>query len=352
MLDTIAKRDKENEQAKQNHDRIVEKSKQTGKSAAQIEQEELAEKKLKLTESQQTALAVGLVAAGAALTIYSAYKYRQIMSDARSSNAQNIDDLLSGTGHQGSTKASNKTGDSDFLAKAFSGQDYSAYTNFQSDKKKVNELLTDESGKWWKSLSKSEQQAIETYSGGSYSAMNNALWAAKGGDVDDYASPHIAKAIKEANSALSKARFPETMVCTQGLSLDKASKFLGISQQELVMAAEDPEYAKKFVGAVNTNHGLFSTSTGASGGFSGSVKYKVLTPKGAHAQYIEHISQFGDLNHPPSWDGKKVGGPPFSGEFETLFEAGSKFATRGIQWNTEGGYIEVALEYVFDESKK
>lgn len=163
--------------------------------------------------------------------------------------------------------------------------------------------------------------------------MNNALWAAKGQDISKFTDPITAKQIKAANSALQKASFPTSMVCTQGLSVKNACSFLGCSEDELYAAATNKSAASKLIGAVNTNHGLFSTSSTANSGFTGGVKYKVLTPKGAHAAFIEHISEYGDLPHPPKWNGKKSGGPPFSSEFETLFAAGSKFKTKGIQYN-------------------
>lgn len=219
------------------------------------------------------------------------------------------------------------------------------------DMKTVNNMLTKPSSDWWNNLSSFEKKSITSYTGADYKKMNNALWAAKGGDVSKFTDLLTAMKIKAANNALKKASFPESMVCTQGLTLKNACAFLNCSEEDLLSAAKNPASASKLIGAVNTNHGLFSTTSLAdsSAGFSGGVKYKVLTPKGAHAAFVEHISHYGDLKHPPMWDGKKVGGPPFSSEFETLFAAGSKFKTKAIQYNNAGGFIEVALEYVFDD---
>lgn len=345
IRETIAKKDKENENDKRNHDRIIKEAKRTGKSAAQIEQEEeQSGKKLKLTSNQKKAIAIGAVAAAAALTAYGVYKYNQISKDKNSVSPPPIPT-------SNANKEYGKSGDTDFLHNAFSGHEYRAYDNTQSDKKAVNDLLTASSGTWWKRLSKAEKKAVEDYTGNAYAAMNKALWTVKGGDISKYPNKEVVKKIKAIDSALQKASFPETMVVTQGLTTSRAAQFLGISQSQLIDAAQNPELAKSLIGKVNTNYGLCSTTTCSNGGFMGGVKYKILTPKGAHAQYIEHISDFGDNPHPPSWDGKSSGGPPFSKEFETLFAAGSKFATRGIQMSPEG-HIEIALEYVFDEIKK
>ncbi len=340
----VQQKDREIEKAHQNHNRIVKKAKASGKSAAEIEQEEASEKKLRLTDKQKKAIAIGAAVAGTALITYGAYKY----GTARKLKLESSLDVdFSGDFTPILGGDSGKTA---FLERAFSDcGDYYAFDNTGENKRTINEMLTKYSGKWWRRLSKSEQEGISVYSSMAYTKMNNALWSAKGGDVSKFTDPITAKHIKAANSALQKASFPTSMVCTQGLSVEKACSFLGCSEDELYAAATSKSAASKLIGAINTNHGLFSTSSTASSGFAGGVKYKVLTPRGAHAAFIEHISEYGDLPHPPKWNGKKVGGPPFSKEFETLFAAGSKFKTKGIQYNEEGGFIEVALEYIFDD---
>lgn len=385
----VDQKDKERKLAKANHDRLVKESQRTGKSAAQIEQEEKAfNKKFKLTDSQKKALMIGAAAAGTALVVYGAYKYSQAAKNASDISNQleldsiqelakqqsisdetksQISDIVSNVQSQESFDEigieiqevaqdrkiiNDKSGDSKFFKKAFSGREYSVYTTSQEDKQIVNKLLAEDSGKWWNSLSDSEQVAIETYTGLASYRMNDALWDAKGDNIYAHTTPSDAILINNANKALSKARFPKTMICTQCVETDKAAKFLGVSTEELMKAAKSSKYAEKLIGAVNTNYGLFSTTTAGSSDFPAGVKYKVLTPKGAHAQYIEHISLCGSRPHPPSWDGKSSDSSTFSNEFETLFEAGSKFATRGIQWNDKEGCIEVALEYVFDKSHK
>ena len=333
---SVEQKDREIERAHRNHDRIVEKARRTGKSAAEIEQEEESQKRLRLTDTQKKAIKIGAAVAGAALVTYGAYKYNARRRVGFDTNEK--DYLPSFRGQD--------SGKTDFFRDSFGAEGYYAFSNSQENKQTINEMLTSSAGSWWKKLSKAEQDGISYYSTNAYTKMNNALWAAKGDDVSKYTDSATAAYIKAANSALEKASFPHPMICTQGLSMDNACSFLGCSREELIAAAKDSRAASKLIGAVNTNHGLFSTSTTSNSGFTGSVKYKVLTPKGAHAAFIEHISAYGDLSHPPKWDGKKSGGPPFSKEFETLFAAGSKFKTKGIQYNREGGFIEVALEYV------
>lgn len=340
VRNAVRQKDKECELAHKNHDRIVRESMKTGKSAAEIEQEESSHKGLKLTDKQKKMIAIGAVTAATALAAYGTYKY--VSNRSGGFAGREPDFLRNITGAD--------SGKTDFLNDAFRDcGEYSAFSSTNANKKTINSMLTSSSGEWWNRLSASEQNGISAYSGNAYKKMNNALWAAKGDDIFKYTDSKTAASIEAANSALKKASFPTPMVCTQGLSVKNACSFLGCSEDDLYKAAVDKKAASKLIGAVNTNHGLFSTSTTSSGGFTGGVKYKVLTPKGAHAAYIEHISHYGDLPHPPKWNGKKSGGPPFSKEFETLFAAGSKFKTRGIQYNESGGFIEVALEYIFDD---
>lgn len=333
---SVISKDKELENDHKNHDRIIKKAERTGKSAAEIEQEESPHKGL--SDNQKKAIAIGAAVTVAALATYGAYKYTSI----RRNDSSRTESLML------KTFTHSDSGKTDFIRNAFSDcGEYSAFSNTPQNKIAVNNLLTESSGTWWNRLSHAEKNGITTYSGNAYTKMNNALWAAKGDDIYKYTDSKTAAQIMSANNALRKASFPTSMVCTQGLSVKNACSFLGCSEDELYKAALNKGRGSKLIGAVNTNHGLFSTSTTSNSGFSGGVKYKVLTPKGAHAAYIEHISKYGDLPHPPMWNGKKSGGPPFSKEFETLFAAGSKFKTKGIQYNESGGFIEVALEYIF-----
>ena len=337
----VKQKDLEIEKAHQNHDRIIKKAEQSGKSAAEIEHEERAQNRKGLTDKQKKAIAVGLVAAGTALTVYGVYKYN-------SNKVQKFGSLEDN--YLFKSRVGSDSGKTDFIRNAFADcGDFHAFAKSDENKATINSMLTKESGRWWNNRSPDEQWSISKYSGSGYITMNKALWDAKGKKIDKFADKETASLIKNANKALKKASFPEAMVTTQGLSVDKACSFLKCSEEELYEAATNPNAASKLIGAVNTNHGLFSTSSTANAGFSGGVKYTVLTPKGAHAAFIEHVSKYGDLKHPPAWDGKSTGGPPFSSEFETLIAAGSKFKTKGIQYNKEGGFIEVALEYLLDD---
>lgn len=332
MLQALKKADALNDRAHREHNRIIAKAHATGKSAAEIEQKQ-RKKSLSADDKRKlkTALKVGTVAAAAVLASYGIYK-------------------LSNNGALASNSPANLlSGNSEFLSSAFSGKSYTAMDTTTSSKKAIDSMLIEETGDWWNGLSKNEKHGIEFYSGNNYDKMNNALWAAQGGEVQ--APEHIKSAIEHAQSALDKASYPTDMVCTQGLKTEYACSFLKCKPDELLDAALGGPSAQKLIGKVNTNYGLMSTTTAASpnAGFYGGVKYKILVPKGAKAAYIEHISEFGDLPHPPSWNGKKVGAPPYSNEFETLIKAGSNFKTNAIQYNEQGGFIEVALEYLLDD---
>ena len=340
ILQALKNSDKLNDKAHKEHDRIVSKARATGKSAAEIENKQ-RKKSLSADDKRKlkTALKVGTVAAAAVLASYGIYK----LTDGRRSDALPSLSSLNGS------KPNTLSGDYEFLSSAFSGKSYMAMDTTKASKKAIDGMFLEETGDWWKGLSNNEKHGIEFYSGNNYDKMNDALWAAQGGEIK--APEHIKSAIEQAQSALDKASYPTDMVCTQGLKTEYACSFLKCKPDELLDAALGGPSAQKLIGKVNTNYGLMSTTTAASpiAGFHGGVKYKILVPKGAKAAYIEHISEYGDLPHPPSWDGKKVGAPPYSSEFETLIKAGSNFKTNAIQYNEQYGFIEVALEYLLDD---
>lgn len=359
ILQALKKADALNDRAHREHNRIIAKAHATGKSAAEIEQ--MRKKKHSSDadkEKLKSALKIGTAAAATVLAYYGIYKLSN-RTDATSQPLPGIEDvppgmtwwdyMLSKANVESNSPANTLSGNYEFLSSAFSGKSYMAMDTTTSSKKAIDSMFIEETGDWWNGLSNSEKHGIEFYSGNNYDKMNNALWAAKGGEIQ--APEHIKSAIEQAQNALDKASYPTNMVCTQGLQTKYACSFLKCTPEELMDAALGGKSADKLLGKVNTNYGLMSTTTAASydAGFYGGVKYKILVPKGAKAAYIEHISKFGDLPHPPSWDGKRRGGPPYSSEFETLIKAGSNFKTSAIQYNTQGNFIEVALEYLLDD---
>lgn len=341
----ISEKDKENEAAHKHHNHILKEVKRTGKSAAQIEHEERLKKPFHLTSNQKKAIAIGAAVAVTALAIYGVYKYNSI------NNSKFNEELVNKLLNNKNTDPSNSA-KTDFLKKAFGDRgDFHAFDNTSENKQIIDNMLTKSSSEWWLGLSESQKQAIVDYTGNDYIPMNSQLWSIKNNNIHDYPSTDTIKKIIDCNSALKKASFPTDMVCTQGLTTHKAATFLNCSINDLYKAAHNPESdtARKLIGAVNTNHGFVSTTTCANGGFSGGVKYKILLPKGSHAAYVEHISKLGDLPFKNGmWDGKSTGGFYKSYEFETLIAAGSKFKTRGIQYNNTDNVIEVALEYMLD----
>lgn len=337
MLNKLNKADKQNAKEHEHHNEIAAEVQRTGKSAAEIEHKERIKK----------AIAVGAIIAGTAMVTYSSYKLYNELNVKKGKGIAESTFFKNSVANNGIVN----NGKSDFLSKAFEGNDFIAVDSSTSSKAAINDILTKPSGEWWNGLTKSEQHAIEQYSGNAYTHMNNALWAAKGGSLGH---SYYSDMVRDAQSALDKSYFPKSMVVTQGLSMEKACSFLKCSKEQLIDAANGGTSLSKMIGKVNTNYGLMSTtSTASGGGFSGGVKYKILLPEGAKAAYIEHISYLGDLGHPPSWNGKTKNNVygTHSYEFETLIKAGSNFKTKGIQYNEKGGFIEVALEYVSDRTK-
>lgn len=320
MVKTLEKADNENVKAHKLHDEIIKEAKRTGKSAAEVENENKY-------GGIKKALKIGAAVAGAALVAYGAYRLYDIYNNH--GKELGLDKIVN-------------NGNSNFLSKAFKGKSYIAVDSSWASKDSIDKLLTKPAGEWWKGLSKSEKKSMELYSENYYDLMNKLLWTKKGAPLGD---TNVAKVTQNALNALDKASLPADMVVTHGVDLDKACSFLKCTKEELYSAATGKQGISKLLGQVNTNHGFVSTtSTASGGGFVGAVKYKILLPKGAKAAYLEHISSYGDLPHPPPWNGKSTG-KMHSLEFETLIQAGSKFKTNAIQYN-KNGFIEVALEYL------
>lgn len=336
-LEKLRHHDAQNERDHKEHSRIVKESRRTGKSAAEIERTGLSDRQKKLIKIGAIAAVSALAAYGA----YSVYKNNNFSLDTKSSYNNSANELFKKYHPE---LCGSESGKNEFISKAFSDcGDFKAYLGNETNKAELDSKLTSVAGEWWNGLSKAEKTATEHYSGDDFTAMSDALWKAKGDNILLHAKPKTAIDILNLQKALDKASYPDTMICSHGLTLEHACSFLGCSEKDLISAAKNPAMAEKFIGAVNTNYSFLSTTTASDKSFSGAVKYRVLVPKGAHAAYIEHISSYGDLFHPPSWDGKKTSGGPFSTEFETLIAAGSKFKTKAIQMNAEGA-IEVALE--------
>ena len=330
-LEKLRRHDAQNERDHKEHSRIVKESRRTGKSAAEIE-------RTGLSDTQKKLIKIGAIAAVSALAAYGAYS---IYRNKKSSYNNFANDLFKKYHPE---LCGSESGKNEFISKAFSDcGDFKAYLGNESNKAELDSKLTSVAGEWWNGLSKAEKTATEHYSGDDFTAMSDALWKAKGDNILLHAKPKTAMDIINMQKALDKASYPENMICSHGVKLKYACSFLGCSEDELISAAKNPAAAEKLIGAVNTNYSFLSTTTASDKSFSGAVKYRVLVPKGAHAAYIEHISSYGDLFHPPSWDGKKTSGGPFSTEFETVIAAGSKYKTKAIQMNADG-VIEVALE--------
>lgn len=331
ILEKLRRHDAKNERDHKEHSRIVKESRRTGKSAAEIERNGLS-------DTQKKLIKIGAIAAVSALAAYGAYS---IYRNKKSSYNNFANDVFKKYHPE---LCGSESGKNEFISKAFSDcGDFKAYLGNDSNKAELDSKLTSVAGEWWNTLSKAEKTATEHYSGDDFKAMSDALWKAKGDNILLHAKPKTAIDILNMQKALDKASYPDNMICSHGVKLEYACSFLGCSEEDLISAAKNPAAAEKFIGAVNTNYSFLSTTTASDKSFSGAVKYRVLVPKGAHAAYIEHISSYGDLFHPPSWDGKKTSGGPFSSEFETVIAAGSKYKTKAIQMNANG-VIEVALE--------
>lgn len=154
MIETLEKADKENVKAHKLHDEIIKEAKRTGKSAAEVENENKH-------GGIKKALKIGAAVAGTALVAYRLY------------------DLYNNHGKELGLDKIVNNGNSNFLSKAFGEKNYIAAEKTWNNMESIDKLLTQPTGEWWTGLSQSEQKSIELYSGAYYKLMNNLMWSKK-----------------------------------------------------------------------------------------------------------------------------------------------------------------------------
>ena len=160
---------------------------------------------------------------------------------------------------------------------------------------------------WLTLITSEEKSGVVTYTGSAYWDMNRYLR----GQGDTY----HANEIKACKSALSKASLPKETIVRRGSGYNMLEE-LGIDISE---ANKD-----KFVGAIVTEKGFFSTSPAPGGGFSDSIEYIIKIPKGSQAMYVDTISRH-------------------RGEQELLINCGGKYMVEDVEFN---GYGEVKKIYM------
>lgn len=157
---------------------------------------------------------------------------------------------------------------------------------------------------WLATLTGTQKNAVVSYTGSAYEAMNDYLRANGAYDASD----RTKQLIKQCQAALKKASLPEDVIVRRGSGYNML-KELGIDISE---ANKD-----KLVGGIVQDLGFLSTSPDPSGGFSSGIEYVIKIPKGSQAMYVAPISQF-------------------HSERELLVNCGGKFMVDDVEFDSYG----------------
>lgn len=157
---------------------------------------------------------------------------------------------------------------------------------------------------WLATLTGTQKNAVVSYTGSAYEAMNDYLRAKGAYDVSD----RTKQLIKQCQAALKKASLPEEVIVRRGSGYNML-KELGIDISE---ANKD-----KLIGGIVQDLGFLSTSPDPSGGFSSGIEYVIKIPEGSQAMYVAPISQF-------------------HSERELLVNCGGKFMVDDVEFDSYG----------------
>ena len=157
---------------------------------------------------------------------------------------------------------------------------------------------------WLATLTGTQKNAVVSYTGSAYEAMNDYLRANGAYDASD----RTRQLIKQCQAALKKASLPEEVIVRRGSGYNML-KELGIDISE---ANKD-----KLVGGIVQDLGFLSTSPDPSGGFSSGIEYVIKIPEGSQAMYVAPISQF-------------------HSERELLVNCGGKFMVDDVEFDSYG----------------
>ena len=221
---------------------------------------------------------------------------------------------------------------------------------WSSHKKYVHKELIGDAGETWNKLTDDEKEAVVDYTNGSYSQMNHDLYTGDYKDGKSFSSTN--QTINDCTSALDKASLSKDVWTERGTNIHKASSSLGIDEERLKRAMNDPEELVKIqeelIGTSKVQEGFLSTSParGASYASGGGACFNLYLPKGSKAMYVEPISMYGSGEYSEGkykgWDGSD-NDPPCNGEFEMIVQRGSNFKFTKIYVEDNTLYIDAEV---------
>lgn len=157
---------------------------------------------------------------------------------------------------------------------------------------------------WLTALTGTQKDAVVSYTGSAYEAMNDYLRANGAYDASD----RTKQLIKQCQAALKKASLPEDVIVRRGSGYNMLKELnIDISETN----------KDKLIGGVVQDLGFLSTSPDPRGGFSSDIEYVIKVPEGSQAMYVAPISQFHN-------------------ERELLVNCGGKFMVDDVEFDSYG----------------
>ncbi len=165
--------------------------------------------------------------------------------------------------------------------------------------KQTTQNMLDLEEDFFSQLSPEERDALRTYTGSSYGAMNGWLRVAVKDGVEAANSEwgtFLEEEIKLSKQALAKGALEKDLVLRRGTDLGDLAGFMDgdfSSNKWALMDLSVDELNKKFQGVIGEYAGFTSTSSDWDKGFKDSVEIIFYAPKGTQGSSIMKISKFG-----------------------------------------------------------
>ena len=186
----------------------------------------------------------------------------------------------------------------------------------------VQKKYKTKSMEWFKGLPEKVRGWFEHYTGGGYTAINNALRNAGSDGLDDYMTNKVNAMTEE----LAKNKLTEPTILRRGVGYETMASMFGMSYDEVEKLAMTPEKFKDtFLDSVGVDNGFGSCGTAPGTGFMKQFDFEIYCPEGTEAVFANPWS-----THKSYTKG--------SGEFETIVQRGSAYKITGIESKPYGKF--------------
>ena len=179
----------------------------------------------------------------------------------------------------------------------------------------VQKKYKTKSMEWFNGLPAKVRGWFEHYTGGGYTAINNALRNAGSDGLDDYMTNKVNAMTEE----LAKNKLTEPTILRRGVGYETMASMFGMNYDEVEKLAMNPEKFKDtFLDSVGVDNGFGSCGTAPGTGFMKQFDFEIYCPEGTEAVFANPWS-----THKSYTKG--------SGEFETIVQRGSAYKITGIE---------------------